>query len=377
MWAALSWLLIVGWLKPKLVQKNTNSILLFILFSVAGWYSSYLYPFIFFTQLGFIFFALPQLRKKLFLIVIAVLGAFLPWLKMFLAQLHAGQSLRTDLPGWEKIVSFDQIKSLALTGTKFTFGVIHLDLNTGFFVFAFVGSVIFLPLIMSFILSLRQKKPPELALILTWLCLPILLAWIVSFFIPILQPKRVLFCLPAFYLFISYLILQPLQYLKKNEKQTSFLQLQTYAASILAVLLFITLNLLTSLQYYTMPRYQREDWRGMHQLILDQYPTSTVALFAFPEAFAPWRWYDDGSYPVITTGVLTTDSSENLNALKKVTDYQTVLVFDYLRDLTDPQHKIDAQLQEYGYKEVNQITPKTGLGIVRVYQRKDRIVGLR
>jgi len=301
---------------------------------------------------------------------------------MFLLQLHAGQSLRTDLPGWEKVVSFDQFKSVALTLEKFLFGVIHIELNTTFLVFAVLGVAVALPLLANFLLAFRQqlrstdnKKLRELSLVLVWLCLPIFLAWVVSFFVPILQPKRVLYCLPAFYLFVAYIVMQPLENLKSlGKRKNYFFQLQLFSASLLAILFLVTLNLMTTLQYYTVPRYQREDWRGVHQQILTQYPTSTVVVFAFPEAFAPWRWYDDGKYPEITTGALTTERS-NLNSLKKVTEYQTVLVFDYLRDLTDPQQKIEEKMQEYGYKEVNQITPSTGVGIIHVYQKKEHTIG--
>jgi hypothetical protein len=145
--------------------------------------------------------------------------------------------------------------------------------------------------------------------------------------------------------------------------------------SILAVMIFVTLNIATTLQYYAQPKYQREDWRGVHQYILEKYPSNTVVVFAFPEAFAPWRWYDDGRFPVITTGTLTTDRLDNIDSLKKATDYSTVLVFDYLRDLTDPQRKIDIQLKQYGYVEIDQITPETQLGIIRVYQKKALTVG--
>ncbi len=103
----------------------------------------------------------------------------------------------------------------------------------------------------------------------------------------------------------------------------------------------------------------------------NQYPTNTIVVFAFPEAFAPWRWYDDGMYPIATTGVLTTDNISDLSVLKTVTDFQTILLFDYLRDLSDSRHKVDAQIQSYGYKEINQITPKTGLGIIHIYQKKE------
>lgn len=378
MWAALTWLMTVGWLKQLPVKKiSTANVLIFIFLSVAGWYSSYLYPFLFISQIIFIFLFLPHLKKKVFMILGSVTLLFLPWLPMFFKQLMAGQSLRADLPGWEKVVSFDQFKSLALTIGKFIFGVTNLDLNKTFLLTSILLSVIFFPLLLNLMRQFFQrsnKDKPKIILVLMWLFLPILLIWLVSFVVPILQPKRVLLCLPGFDLLLAYLIGQPLQNLLQSHQkpQINFLQLQTYTASILATLLLITLNLISTFQFYSLPQYQREDWRGLHQQITTQYPRNTVAIFAFPQAFAPWRWYDDGKYPVITTGTLTTDHMDSIDNLKKATDFQTVLVFDYLRDLTDSQHKIDAQLKEYGYTEVNQITPGTPLGIIHVYQKKDR-----
>jgi len=384
MFAAVSWAIIIQWLEQSKDEKQWKmkklSTVLFILFSIAGCYSSYLYPFLFFTQFLFVFWNLPKYRKNIGVATSLTVITFLPWLPMFLAQLHAGQSLRADLPGWQNVVSFDQLKSLALTAEKFLLGVIHVDFNSAFFVFAFLGTIVFVPLLWNFgqpfLRNYKDKNEMmKIQLILLWLICPILFIWLVSFVVPVLQPKRVLFCLPAFYILISFIVLQPLQNMGRQlKKKVSFLQLQVYAASVLAIFLLITLNIWTMSQYFAVPKYQREDWRGIHQQILTQYPTKTIVIFAFPEAFAPWRWYDDGKYPVVTTGVLTTDSLNDLSVLRKVTDYDTVLVFDYLRDLTDPQNKIDAQLKSYGFTEVNQITPKTELGIIHVYQKKERRV---
>lgn len=379
MWAALSWFVIVGWLKEK-EQKSffSRQLIFFVVCSLAGWYSSYLYPFLFIAQVCFVLLAMPKLRSKILLSTGAVLIGFSVWLPMFFAQLRAGQNLRLELPGWEKIVGFDQVKSIILIGGKFLFGVSDLEVNKVFILAILFLGLLFAPLLWSSANALRINKKDlvqrqSVVLIVLWLFLPILLVWLVSFIVPILQPKRVLFCLPAFYLGVAYLIWQPWQYLASQRKlKTAFkaLDLQLYTFSILAIFLFFSLNVAMTVRYYLQPKYQREDWRGMHQAILDRYPTNAVALFAFPEPFAPWRWYDDGSYPVITTGVLSTDSLNDVQNVRQVTHYHTILVFDYLRDLTDPQRKIEAQLQKDGYLEVDQITPKTGVGIVHVYQKK-------
>jgi hypothetical protein len=134
MWAILSWLIIVNGFK----KTEWKPWLFFIGFSIAGWYSSYLYPFLFCAQIIFLFFRFPTHRREICLSLLAIGGAFLAWLPMFLAQLQAGQTLRTDLPGWEKVVSFDQIKSLALTGGKFLFGVTDLEAS-GLFIVSVTG----------------------------------------------------------------------------------------------------------------------------------------------------------------------------------------------------------------------------------------------
>jgi len=215
----------------------------------------------------------------------------------------------------------------------------------------------------------KNKQPAQLwqvGLLIVWLVVPIVLAWLVSFVVPVLQPKRVLFCLPALYLVASYFICDFLPQKVNKKNPLSWL-------SVLALTLLLGINLIFTFQYYVSPKYQREDWRGTHELLISTFPyRQSVAVFAFSEPFAPWRWYDNGEYPVVTTGVLSTSKTDDLSTLKKVTEYKNVLLFDYLRDLTDPQHKVEQQLKSYGYEEMQQITPRTELGVIHVYQRQGK-----
>ncbi len=355
MFAALSWLILLGILEQK--KMSGRHFLFLLLLSVLGIYSSYMYFFVLATQLGYVFVFKSTLRKQTFLWAVGCALSFLPWLPTFLAQLHAGQLLQIQLPGWKNIVGFDQFKSAALIFTKFLFGVIHLDITI------WLG-IVAIALILGFGKVLFQLKPQvvkkSLPLIL-WLILPIFLAWVVSFFVPILQPKRVLFCLPVAYLLISALI--------SSSKEKAF-QYGLFG-------LLMSINLFSSASYYTNPKYQREDWRSLHQYITGKYPASeSVALFSFPEPFAPWRWYDDGKYPTFSTGVLSMKSLRDPSVFKKLTNYRYILVFDYLRDLTDPENSILQALQKYGYVEVDRITPTTEIGFVRVYARKESVIGM-
>jgi hypothetical protein len=138
--------------------------------------------------------------------------AFLPWLPSLAEQFRVSGELRQDLPGWEKVVSIEAMRSVALVAGKFIFGV--LDLR--FTLFFATGGLLFL-LIASFGIGSRvlpqtallhafrkaklkvtQKNTQDLTVILIWLIVPLATAWLVSLVVPILHPKRVLFLLPAF-----------------------------------------------------------------------------------------------------------------------------------------------------------------------------------
>lgn len=358
MFASISWWVIYEW---KKAPKNSHFYFLsFLILSICGMYSSYMYLFLLLSQLSYVFFTEPKLRRQVVAIGIGSGIAFMPWLPVFFNQLRAGQLLQIQLPGWKNIVGFDQVKSLGLIVSKFVFGVVHVEINLFFGIVMFALTTGFIYLFVRYKFVITSKK---FWLVCFWLLLPIFLAWLISFFIPILQPKRVLFCLPALYLFIAGLIFPT------KEKIPAW--------QYLLFALLLSINIFSTVSYYLVPKYQREDWRSLHEEITTKYPHSSIVVFSFPEAFAPWRWYDNGVYPVFATGTLSMKNMSDLSSFKKLTEYRYVLVFDYLRDLTDPGNSILTQLQKYGYQEVGEITPKTQLGFVRVYARKETVVGLK
>jgi mannosyltransferase len=363
MWAVLSWLCL-------LYSDQKKSWIFFTLTTLGGLYSSYLYPFLLIGQCLYLFVIKAKQWKSWGLSLAVTATCFLPWLPEFLNQLREGQGLRQNLPGWEEVVSFSQAKSLALVGGKFVFGVLDLDLNI---IYLGAAGLLFASIVTTTYFFLKKKMYrtwQPLFLLFCWLIVPLFTAWLVSFVVPVVQPKRVLFCLPAFYLLLSYLSIGV-----SVEKEKRTLVRNIFSFSTIGLLLLI--NLFSTFSYYTQPKYQREDWRGMYQLIAQKYsPQRSIAVFGFTEAFAPWNWYNTTQFPTLATGVLSTDAVDDLPNLKKVNDYQFVLVFDYLRDLTDPHHKIEAALNSYGYKEVDRITPSTPLGIVHVYAKSSSVIGL-
>ncbi len=362
LFAILSWLLLL---------KNSPR-RWFILASLAGLYSTYLYPFVLIGQFGYL---LLWDRKSwlshLFTGALIILG-FAPWMPSFFGQLQAGQQLRLDLPGWESVVSFSQLKVLPLLFGKWLFGLRDLALT-----WPWLSSLVIFFGLTSYIswnlwkssenTTLRIEFQKLTKLVVGWGVIPLITAWVVSFWVPVIQPKRVLWLWPLGALLLAWLLVSAVCSKSSSTK---------VAGLILGVFLLI-LNVVGLTDYYSNPLLQREDWRGLQQKITQGYsPGSTILIFGFPAPFASWQWYDQNTFPSISTGYLSEKSPEYVHVLlNQVSEYRFVLVFDYLRTLTDPQNLILTSLESSGYKGVGVIdTPN--IGFVRIYTRPDNLLGL-
>jgi len=379
MFGVLSWLVLLYWKKPNFKQSFLKRYSLFSVYSLytlltlLGLYSSYLYPFLIISQAIYILvFKRKLISTYIFHALFWILG-FSIWLPSFLEQLRVGAELRATLPNWETVVSISSSKSLALVAGKFMFGVLDLRFSLLFIAGALLlllpitwaGSMLILPHTklqkiadsLKFFAGKRSKKETKslkasLSLLLFWFVIPLITAWLVSFFIPVIRPKRVLFLMPAFYL----LIVASVQSFPHTKIKHLFLSI------------LLLLNIFSTYQYYTQPRLQRENWRQLYANISELYPNNSVAVFSFPEPFAPWIWYNQDRYPSIATGTLAI-SDANLDVLEEnYTNYTYVLTFDYLRDLTDPSNQLLQKIESSGYQPMDFID-QTNIGFVRVYAR--------
>ena len=355
MWAVLSWLLLILAFNKKFSSKH---LIQYVLVTIFGLYSSYLYPFLWLSQLIWLTFHHRSYWREAINSSILIIVSFLPWAPKFLEQLRVGESIRKQLPGWENVVSISQLKSPALVVGKFFYGVINIDLNE-FFIgsFLLIISLFFYLIYLNIKTLKKQKSLHVLKLLLFWLLIPLCSAWLVSFYVPVIRPKRVLFLLPAMYLLISYLINT-----FKN-KQNQFLR-------IFISLIIFGFNFFGTLQYHLNPAYQRENWKALYHEVVTNYPISeTVLLFSYPAEFSPWDWYDQENYPIISTGKLYIKNVKDLSArVKPVNEYRYVLLFDYLRDLTDPDDQLRSELWSLGFHEINTID-YPNIGFVRVFSR--------
>jgi hypothetical protein len=381
MWCCLSWWAIVR--ITKTTQPAKRDWIGWVLASLGGLFSTYLFPFVLISQGLFLLWQarknLPLLKNTLVASIWIAVG-FAPWVPSFLGQLAAGQQLRADLPGWDQVVSTTQLKSLPLAAGKFLFGVVDLEPNFWFLglaalvagTFGWCGWKIW-KLNQQGKLTIDEPTKKALFVFIWWAGVPLILAWLVSFKIPVIQPKRILFALPAFYgiAVVSALML--------NEATKTTAKNLQRLLPLFAISLLLAINIWSASEYYRKPEYQRENWRAMHQQISSRYPhEKTLAVFAFGGPFASWTWYNHPSYADLSLGFLTSPTATDVpNALKTAEEkYQFILVFEYLESLTDPRREVKAALHNLGWKEIDAFT-QPGVGFVRVYAKPTSLLGLQ
>lgn len=335
--------------------------------NLGGIYSTYLFPFFIISQLTLIIMKyksrLFDYSKTLFIPILL----FIPWIPTFLKQLIAGQQVRINLPGWENVVSHTPIKSIPLIILKFIFGNLDIEPNLFFIIFGLLIGLPFLILMLEKFKKLSNKNRDSFYFIVFWLVVPLLSSWLVSFYIPVIRAKRLLFILPAFYIMAAYLYEN---FIKSGSKIKS-------ALAVTLILTIFTTNLFSTLSYYTNPKLQRENWRELFQKISTDFsPSNTLIIYSFTDQFAPAKWYGRDEFESLSTGKLFINDVEDLaNTLKNVVEYENVLVFDYLRDLTDPSRKIEDELINFEFKEVGALD-YPNIGFVKIFTKPHLLIGL-
>lgn len=362
LWAALSWWLLVTIVETT--QKNIK-IKLFVLYGITTWlglFSSYLYPFLLLGQMIYVLFSRREYIKRYLLTVIVTSAAYLPWIPTFLKQLAAGRQVQVDLPGWSEVVSIPQLSSIPLTVGKFTYGLLYIDptpffIGTGMLLGVTVGVLSF-----GYLKKNKQKLfTKKTWLLIAWFVVPLFSAWLISFIVPVVRPKRMLLIQPAFFIAIAYMLDWGMKQKKSLYKTASYLLGIT----------FVGISLISLGAYYSTPKLQRENWRSLHTEIVTKYPKNSVVVFSFTNPFAPWEWYDSGSYPTFSTGALTIGAAPNLLDRSKVlTQYDYILVFDHLRTLTDPDDVLLDIVRDFGYSQV-ELIDYPNIGYVRIFAKQE------
>jgi hypothetical protein len=289
-------------------------------------------------------------KVGLFFFGLALAGlTFLPWTPRLRLQLAAGQKLRQALPGWETTVSPQPLKAVLLVPAKFVAGPVRLRRS-------FWLPVLFsLPLAVSLLAMVWQAGRGSRELRRLWLSfglVPLIFLAVFTFFLPILEPKRVLFVLPVLTLGVA----------------AGLTRLPGKLASLsLGILVFFFMS--SNVAYALEPSLQREQWRQAVRWAEVKAGASGLVVFSFPQPLAPWNWYAGGSVRAVggEAGLRATAAGVEVK-LGGELEREPIVYFRYLADLTDPGGKVPAYLQERGYR-VGESLAFPGVGLVDVYQK--------
>lgn len=301
---------------------------------VLVFYSDYLPYLIFPAQLIYLIWCERNYFKKVLLCQVLSLLFLVPWLFIFPAQLLTGTHVASSIQGWAKVVGGADLKQLLLIPIKIILGKTSLE-NKLIYSALITAVSLFYVLVLLFGLKKLDKASK---LLLLWVSVPILLAFLISFFIPVLAYFRLLFILPAFYLILA---------------KGVFLLPKKLVIPVTSLLCLI--SIVSLFFYYTNPKFQRENWKEAVSEVEQKAKNGGIILFEDNNLPAPFIYYSQNLAPASAGLGL-------LNFYKK-----DVYLFEYLVDINDPSRLLEKQIKNKGFKEI-EILNFDGVGFVRHFR---------
>jgi len=330
----------------KMINKSgqrQKSSFFYILSTVLLLYADYYGLFVFLAQIIAGMIILRKKITKVLLHYVSVFLLFLPCLPLLWIQLKTGSQATAFLPEWGRLVNLSFWKALPLTFIKFSIGRITIFNKK---IYAAVAAVLFLSygliLLNGFFKNKKFRINDLLLIILFWFLGPVLLAWLISFFIPNYQPFRLLLALPAFYLLLVYGI-------------SKFFSRKTQVALVVFILV---VNLFSLGVYYFNPYFHREDWRGVVNYIEENGNEKTLALIPSETSHWPYDYYSQKKVPLVGVargfGVVKKQDLANLVVSEK--EPERIYYLYYLADLFDPQNLIPNWLEGQKFVKIREVS---------------------
>lgn len=333
------------WALINLIKNKKYFLLIYGLSITLILYSDYLIYFAIVSQLVYILWC--EKEKLASVINAMVIGGLIwsPWLLIFPKQLSTGQTAASQIPGWANVVGGTSLKEVALVWVKSLIGRVTFENKLLY------GAVIsIISLIYGFIIW-KSTKPfnKEIKLLLCWTILPVLLALIVSFYIPVLSFFRMLFILPG----LALIVAKGLENLPSRFRSP-------------ALSLVLLISSIFLLHYYFNPKYQREDWKGAMSYIREK---NAYVYFEDNNIPAPAQYYQCGPYCFPAIFNFPAANESDLVNLKSLTTYQNkVYLFDYFVEISDPNRLVARKLEEAGFKNT-ETTDFNGVGFIYEFSK--------
>lgn len=327
---------------------------LYTLTSILLIYSIYTTPFLLLAHGIYLLLFAKRKFKQWMTAMVIVASSFIPWLPVFWRQFTGGIDLARSFSGWSTAVSVPPLKALPLILAKFMLGRITIDnkIVYGAVLLLIAGGVFFI------CWRSQQKKKKTTFILLLFILFPILSLFLLSFFVPLIAPQRLLYTLPLFLVILSSGIAQIKGRLK-----------------FIALMVVIIPNIFGLMLYYTKARFQREQWRQATAFVERNADEKTLVLFAFPEPFAPFLWYrrnENLGYGVVNN--FLTDEEDLMRLSPLLENKEKIFYFQYLSPLTDREGKIPVYLNSHGFV-LGKIYNFEGVGFIYQYKR-DKFLSL-
>lgn len=242
--------------------------------------------------------------RNLFTSIVPFWTTFALWWPTLNNQLSAGFALKETSLAWWNALGPVTFKNVALIPTKFLIGRVSFENKILYGVVMITISAIFI-----YVIGKAKNK-------LVWYLFAgsLIIGILLSIYIPTLTYFRYLFILPAFYLLLSE------------------------TRSKLFVAFVVLINLLSSYFYLTWPKFQRENWRQLPNVIKNDiivYPN-----YSQREALIYYGLNDQ----VITPSEIDTNT------------HKTLWLSRYVVSIADPTDSTRQKLEKLGYnwnEEVN------------------------
>ncbi len=269
---------------------------------------------------------------------------WLPYLKL---QMESGKWLLANWPDWQKVAGGATVKQAFLVWMKFVGG--RISFTDKFLYYGFT-TVISVP----FLISLRKSIKWDVKIVWLWLLFPLSSGFLLSFFFPAFIYFRYTYILPAFYILVAFGI--------------GSMQKRKYVVLLMSAILLA--NLSSFLFYTTDANQQRENWRDAVSFVEMQGKSNEIALFEFPEPFAPYNWYATGKVEAkgATDSINATPANTTGKTKELINGKSGVYYFEYLHELSDPEDNVRVALLANGFTQ-KETYNFSGVGFVHYYTK--------
>lgn len=358
MYAMLTFVTLLSWY--FLWQKNWLGL---AITTTIGIYTHYFAFLTVVTQIVYILLADRKNVQKSFTSIGLGLLPFTVWMPVLLMQIETSEQLIQAWPGWAAISNVGFIRFPSLVIAKFAVGMISPEPRWlyGAAVVVFFSGLLWSAGVVVRQLILKVKTQSSVF----WICMagvPLIGAWFGSLLVAASSPWRIQFVLPAIYGMVGYAVCT---------EWGSTNKLSRVAARFVCIYLLLQ-NLFFTSQYLLYDENHRENWKEAVAYTDTLAHDGAIVLTEYTAPWAPIQWYTSAPQNYIgssnTLVISPTSVSEKLHGT--IGAYQTIALYSYLIEISDPEKHVDGFLKENGYIIQSQKDFR-GVGIVNIYAREN------